>query len=76
LVDERPEVSGVVGDPAKRIRRREHRVLLTIKEVEHGPPTRGVSEGPVNKDNRGFGHEISFRGSVSELSTATTLEVR
>src|SRR5947208_3311152 len=47
-------------DPAKRIRRRKNRVLVTVEEIEHGPPTRRVSERTVNKDNRRFGHETSF----------------
>src|SRR2546427_12800977 len=60
LVDDRLEVGGVVRDPAKRIRRRKNRVLVTVEEIEHGPPTRRVSERTVNKDNRRFGHETSF----------------
>src|SRR6266508_6912021 len=57
LVDDRLDVGGVVRDPAKRIRRREHRVLVSVEEFEHGPPARRVCECPVNKDNRWFGHE-------------------
>src|SRR5262249_8574025 len=61
LVDQSLEIGGVVREPAKRICRRDHGVLVTVEEVVHRAPTRSVSEGAVNENNRWLGHETSFR---------------
>ena len=35
LVDQPLQIGGVVGEPAKRIRRRKDGVLVTVEDVEH-----------------------------------------
>ncbi len=51
LVDDRAEIRSVTGDPAKRNRRRENRVVVAVEAIEHAAPTRGVSERAVSEND-------------------------
>src|SRR2546423_2024121 len=66
LVDDRSEIRRIARDSAKRHRRRENGVLVALQELEHGAPTRSVSEGAVNEKDCWFGHEASFRVESNE----------
>jgi hypothetical protein len=64
LVDQSLQIGGVAREPAKRIRRRDHRVLVTVEEVVNRAPARSVSEGAVNENDCWLGHETSFRYGI------------
>src|SRR5262249_30283958 len=64
LVDERRRVGSVVGEPAQRVRRREHGVTVADEPVEHRLPAGRVSERAVNENNCGTGHDWFLSSSM------------
>lgn len=52
LVDDARDVGGVIGQPAKRVGRRDDGVALVLQPLDHSVPARRIGEGTMHEDDR------------------------